>query len=309
MHATNATLPPEERTAPPGADGAIFARLFRSARLYAGSFALPVLVWQLIFFVAPLCFLVAMSFWVVQSYRLVPDFDTGNWARVLGMKVFWDAYARTFAMAAGAAALISVLAFPVTCFLAFRLSPAARRLAMLMLVVPFFTSYLVRAYTWQVFLADDGIVNAALTAIGLQDLAMLNTVFGTFVGYVTLCLPLVILLQLMSVASVDRTLIEAARNLRCSPMRTVFRVVIPASRVGLTLGATFCFILVFGDFVSPTYLGGGNAPTLGILITDFTKAGNQWPRAAVVAITMIATLLTVAFLAVRFAYRKTGETA
>ena len=223
------------------------------------------------------------------------------------MSVFWDAYARTFAMAAGAAVLISVLAFPVTYVLAFRLSPAVRRLAMLMLVVPFFTSYLVRAYTWQVFLADDGIVNAALTAIGLPDLTMLNTVFGTFVGYVTLCLPLVILLQLMSVASVDRTLIEAAQNLRCSPMRTVFRVIIPASRVGLTLGATFCFILVFGDFVSPTYLGGGNAPTLGILITDFTKAGNQWPRAAVVAITMIATLLTVAFLAVRFAYKTKGE--
>src|SRR3546814_13995561 len=94
------------------------------------------------------------------------------------------------------------------------------------------------------------------------------------------------------------------------PYTTLFRsieVVIPAARVGLVIAALFCFILTFGDFVSPLYLGGGNPPTLSILITDTTKSGQQWPRAAVIALMMIATLLAIAFAAIRFAYRERGR--
>lgn len=133
---------------------------------------------------------------------------------------------------------------------------------------------------------------------------MLNTDFGTMVGYLTLCLPLVVLLQVFGLMFVDRTLIEAAHNLRCGRLRTVFLVVIPSARVGLVIAALFCFILTFGDFVGPLYLGGGKPPTLSIMITDTTKAGQQWPRAAVIAIVMIATLLVVAFSAIGYAYRK-----
>jgi spermidine/putrescine transport system permease protein/putrescine transport system permease protein len=90
-------------------------------------------------------------------------------------------------------------------------------------------------------------------------------------------------------------------------LRTVFEVIIPAAKIGLVVAALFCFILTFGDFVSPLYLGGGDPPTLSILITDTTKSGQQWPRAAVIALVMIATLLTVAFAAVRYAYRERGK--
>src|SRR3546814_3322361 len=82
----------------------------------------------------------------------------------------------------------------------------------------------------------------------------------------TLTFSLVVLLQLFSLMFVDRTLIEAAHNLRCGRVRTIIEVVIPAARVGLVIAALFCFILTFGDFVSPLYLGGGNPPTLSILI-------------------------------------------
>jgi len=90
-------------------------------------------------------------------------------------------------------------------------------------------------------------------------------------------------------------------------MRTVFEVVIPSARIGLVIAALFCFILTFGDFVSPLYLGGGAEATLPILITDTTKSGQQWPRAATIALTMIATLLAVAFAAIAFAYRTRGK--
>ncbi len=275
-----------------------FARL-----IYPLAWATPMAAWQTLFFVVPLGFLIVLTFWKVENYRLVAALDPVNWIAVYGTPYFWSVYLRTCAMAAGAAALISLIAFPCAYFLAFHLDKGARRLAVLLLITPFFTSYLVRVYTWQAFLGDNGLINAALQGAGREPVAMLNTVFGTFVGYATLCLPLVVLLQFMSLVNIDRSLIEAARNLRCPPWRTVWAVIVPSARVGLVLGATFAFILTFGDFVSPTYLGGGNPPTLGILITDFTKAGNQWPRAAVVAVTMVTTLILVAFFAVRFAYK------
>lgn len=275
--------------------------------VYGLTFSLPMLVWQLMFFLAPLLFLIALSFWTVRNFRMEPDFDTVNWVRMLGRGVFWDAYLRTFALAVGAAAITSVLAFPCSYAIAFKLSDTARRWAIFLMVIPFFTSYLVRVYSWQIFLADNGIINALFARVGLGPFGMLNSVFGTMVGYLTLSFPLVVLLQLFSLIFVDRTLIEAAHNLRCGRLRTVFEVIVPSARVGLVIAALFCFILTFGDFVSPLYLGGGDPPTLSILITDTTKSGQQWPRAAVIALVMIATLLAVAFAAVSYAYRERGR--
>lgn len=276
----------------------------RRPSLYGLTFSMPLLVWQVLFFVFPLLFLVALSFWSVENFRLVPDLSTDAWSRMLGRAVFWDTYGRTLIMSFIAAALTSALAFPCSYAIAFKLGDRARQLVLFLMVIPFFTSYLVRVYSWQIFLADNGIFNAALSWFGLGPYTMLNTVFGTMVGYLTLCLPLVVLLQSFSLIFVDRTLIEAAHNLRCGRLRTVFAVIVPAARVGLVIAALFCVILTFGDFVSPLYLGGGTAPTLSILIADTTKAGQQWPRAAVIALMMVATLLAIAFAAIRYAYRR-----
>jgi spermidine/putrescine transport system permease protein/putrescine transport system permease protein len=271
---------------------------------YGLGFSLPILIWQLIFFVFPLVFLVTISFWLVRNFRMTPAFEGLNWSYMFSRGFFWDAYLHTFAMAAGATVLISMVAFPCAYTIAFKFRESARQLLVLLLITPFFTSYLVRTYSWQVFLSDQGILNAALGQLGLGPLSMLNTTFGTYVGYFTLCLPLVVLLQLFSLMYIDRSLIEAAHNLRAGRLRTVFVVVIPSARIGIVVAALFCFIMTFGDFVSPLYLGGGQPPTLSTLITDTTKSGQQWPRAAVIATMMILTLLIVAFTAVRFAYRR-----
>lgn len=279
----------------------------RSLSLYGLTVSLPLLVWQVLFFVFPLVFLVALSFWTVKNFRMQPDFDTVNWATMYGRSVFWQAYGTTLALAAAASVLVSLLAFPCAYAIAFKLSDAARRWAVFLMVIPFFTSYLVRIYSWQIFLSDAGIINVMLGWIGLGPFGLLNTVGATMIGYLTLTFPLVVLLQLFSLVFIDRTLIEAAHNLRCGRVRTVFAVIIPSARVGLVIAALFAFILSFGDFVSPIYLGGGDPTTLSILITDTTKAGQQWPRAAVIALTMIATLLAIAFVAVGYAYKGRGR--
>ncbi len=275
----------------------------RSVSLYGLTFSLPMLIWQLVFFVAPLVFLIALSFWTVKNFKMEADFNTINWVTMYGRSVFWQSYGLTLAMATAAAVITSILAFPCSYAIAFKLSARHRQWAIFLMVIPFFTSYLVRVYSWQIFLSDNGIINGLFGSIGMGPFPLLNTVFATMIGYLTLTFPLVVLLQLFSLIFIDRTLIEAAHNLRCGRIRTVFAVVIPSARVGLVIAALFCFILSFGDFVSPVYLGGGDPTTLSILITDTTKSGQQWPRAAVIALTMIATLLAVAFAAVGFAYK------
>ena len=276
----------------------------RRRLIYAMTWRLPIIIWQAAFFLVPLGFMVVMSFWAVKNYRMEPDFILKNWDKMFSRAYFWDAYWLTLGRATLAAVIASLVAFPASYALAFKVSPTARRWAVFFLIIPFFTSYLVRAYAWQVILAEQGVINAGLGSLGIGPFTMLNSGIGAMVGYLTLTLPLVVILQTFSLASVDRNLIEAAWNLGCSRFRTIFRVIIPSAKVGLILGAVFCFILSFGDFVAPYYLGGSKPPTLSILIIDTTKSGQQWPRAAVVAVTMIVTLMVVAFAAVGAAYRK-----
>jgi ABC-type spermidine/putrescine transport system permease subunit I len=295
--ATTSSLPAEAlRSAPK-----------RTGRVYGLVLGLPMLIWQLLFFAAPLFFLVVMTFWLVKNFRLTPDFVFDNWTKLLGAQYFWDIYLRTFVNGFLAAAIASLLAFPCAYVLAFRASTNIRWLGVFLLITPFFTSYLVRTYTWKVILTGNGMINAALGLAGIGPFAMVNNLFGTVIGYLTLVLPLVILLQLFSLAYVDRNLVEAAHNLGCSALRTVFQVVIPAAKTGLVLAATFAFILAYGDYVSPTLLGGSKPPTMSILIVDVVKSGANWPQASVVAVMMSVTLLAVSFAALIFAYSRPGR--
>jgi spermidine/putrescine transport system permease protein len=274
---------------------------------FALAWALPMAIWQLLFFVAPLCFLVVMTFWIVQNFRLTPAFDLQNWHAMLGARYFWEIYFRTLFYGLLAATLVSLIAFPCSYMLAFRAPFSLRWFSVFLLITPFFTSYLVRTYSWKVVLTGNGIVNAGLGFLGIGPFDMVNNLFGTMIGYLTLTLPLVVLLQLFSLAYVDRNLVEAAHNLGCGAFKAVFLIVIPAARVGIVLAATFAFILSFGDYVSPSLLGGSKPPTLSVLMVDVVKSGANWPQASVVAVMMIITLLAGSFAALIYAYGGRGR--
>lgn len=281
----------------------------RRANPFFAAIVLPPLVWQVIFFLVPVIFLVVMTFWTVENYRLKPDFTFNNWYKVFTAKYFYDIYLRTFGYALAASIITSLVALPASLFLGLHAGRYFRTIAVFLLVCPFFTSYLVRTYSWQVIISDNGLISAALKSISLPGIAILHTFVGTLIGYATFFLPLVVLLQFASIVAVDRDLIQAAHNLRCGRIATIFRVVLPAAKVGITLGATFAFMLAFGDFVAPSLLGGGRSPTLSILIIDTVKSASDWPRASVVALSMVATMMVAIFAALTFAYRKPAERA
>jgi spermidine/putrescine transport system permease protein len=276
----------------------------RSIKLYALTWRLPIIIWQFFFFVGPVLFMVSMSFFLVKNYRMTEAFEFINWYKMLSRGYFWDSYKYTIFISMVSTVCAMSLAFPAAFALAFTASETTRRWAIFLLIIPFFTSYLVRTFSWFVILSESGVVNAVLSYIGLGPYTMLNTHFGTLVGYMTLTLPLVVILQTVTMSNIDKTLIEAARNLGCKPFATIWQVIIPLSKTGLIIAAIFCFILSFGDFVAQFYFGGSQDTTLPILILDTTKSGQQWPRAAVVAIIMMATLFAIAFTGIALAYHK-----
>ncbi len=254
---------------------------------------LPVLVWQAVFFAAPLVFLVVITFWQVRSFRLEPAFVFDNWQRVLGAGTFHQALWHTLKVAATTTVLALLLAFPAAYTIALRLPQRLRDLAVAMLVVPVFSSYMLRIYAWQVVLSPEGMVNAALSLVGIGPLPLLGGAFSLQIGLLTLTLPIAVLILTFALSGVDPVLVEAAENLGYRRSRVLLHVLIPAVKPALTLSATTTFLLAFGDYISPLFMTGSRPPTLSILIVDTVKSGSQWPRASVIGVSMLAVLALV----------------
>ena len=213
------------------------------ALLFPVLWAFPMAAWLCAFFVVPLGLLALMTLWTVEDFHLTARYNLDNWHDFFTVPFFRVGYVRTFVYAAVTAVVTTTLAFPVAYALAFKVSRGMRRLGMSLLITPFFTSYLVRAYAWQIILANNGIVNMGLWQVGIGPVKLLNTPFATLIGYLTYIFPLATLLLLGALNNVDRTLIEAAHNLGTGRIGTLFRVVIPASKVGIVFATAFAFIL------------------------------------------------------------------
>jgi spermidine/putrescine transport system permease protein len=269
---------------------------------------LPVLLWQGIFFAAPLAFLVVISFWQVKSFRLEPAFVLDNWSRILGAGTFHNALLYTLGVAATATVLALLLAFPAAYTIAFRLRTRWRDLAVAMLVVPVFSSYILRIYAWQVVLSPQGLINSVVGWLGMDALPLLGGQLSLHIGLLTLTLPVAVLVLVFALSGIDRSLIEAAENLGYRRSRVVWHVLLPAARPALLLAATTSFLLAFGDYVSPLFMTGSSPPTLSILIVDTVKSGSQWPRASVIGVAMLVVLALVLVVgrwlaSIRFAKR------
>lgn len=264
---------------------------------------LPVALWQLAFFLLPLVFLVVITFWKVRNFKLAPAFDLGNWEKVLTSSPFQRALVYTFEVAAVTTVLAMLLAFPAAHAIGLRLSEKARARWIAFLIIPIFSSYILKVYAWQVVLSPGGIVNVVLEWLGLPAVDLLGGAFSLYVGLLTLTLPVVTLILVFSMMGLDRTQLEAARNLGASGWQVLTQVTLPAIKSGLGLAGVTAFLMAFGDYASPVFLTGSNPPTLSILIVDTVKSGSQWPRASVVGVSMLA-ILTLAFVLVQVVTQK-----
>ncbi|MFA4964963.1 MAG: ABC transporter permease [Thermoleophilia bacterium] len=260
------------------------------------------LAWQTAFFLGAVVVLVLMSFWSLENFRIVHHYILGNWKDVFSSSLFRSVYVHTIWYTGLSAVVGVLLAFPFAYGLAFHVPPAVRRVALLLLIIPFFTSYLIRSYSWTFILADGGLLNRFLGLFGLRHFAFQGSLLSLQIGYLTYFFPLVTLVILLSLMNVDRSLIEAANNLGAGRVRSVLTVVLPSARIGLVFGFAFGFMLALGDYIAPTFGGSGKRTTLSVLVVDATKAGGDFPRAAAIAVIMVITLLAVLFAAFAFAF-------
>jgi spermidine/putrescine transport system permease protein len=261
-------------------------------------FLLPAWLSMAVLFAAPFAIVLAYSFltrgvyggieppWTAESYRRLFD--------PLYFVILW----RSVAMALASTAFCLVLAFPAALFI----SRAGRRknLYLQLVMLPFWTSFLVRTYAWIFLLRDTGLFNTALQALGIihGPLPLLYNVGAVLLGLVYGYLPFMVLPIYATLERLDPALVEAAADLGARPFAAVWRVVVPLSRPGIVAGSVLVFIPCLGAYLTPDLLGGGRTVMVGNLVQNQFTTARDWPFGAAVSITLMAlvSLVLVLFL-------------
>jgi spermidine/putrescine transport system permease protein len=264
----------------------------------------PAFGWWLALLVAPVLLILGYSFFQRGTYGgVVYDFTWDNFSRVvdpLYLKVVW--FSVRVSLEATAIALL--IGYPAAWFIATR--PARWRTALLVIVVlPFWTSMLIRTYAWMVLLNDEGLINRTLMSAGIlgSPLNLLYNEFSIVLGLVYGYLPLMILPLYAAIERLPADLKEASADLGASAFRTFRHVVLPLTRTGVAAGCLFVFVPSLGNFIVPDLLGGGRRQMVGNLIqVQFLKA-RDWPFGATLALAVIALMVVVLFVQARLAGR------
>lgn len=207
-----------------------------------------------------------------------------------------DLYLKTYLNSLQFAAITTVIclvvAYPFAYFLA--RSPAEKRPALLMLVMlPFWTSFLLRVYAWKMLLADNGVFNNIALWLGLisEPIKMMNTPFSLVLGMVYTYMPFMILPLYSNLVKMDLRLLEAAQDLGATPWQAFWRITVPLSKSGIVAGSMLVFIPCIGEFVIPELLGGPQTLMIGRVLWDEFFSNNDWPMAAAVAVVMILLII------------------
>jgi spermidine/putrescine transport system permease protein len=224
--------------------------------------------------------------WTLESYQRLFD------------SLYLSILLRSFAMALAATALCLLLAFPAALFI----SRAARHknLYLQLVMLPFWTSFLVRTYAWIFLLRDTGLFNTALQALGIihAPLPLLYNDGAVLLGLVYGYLPFMVLPIYATLERLDPSLVEAAADLGARPLTTVWRIIVPLSRPGIVAGSVLVFIPCLGAFLTPDLLGGGRTVLVGNLVQNQFTTARDWPfgSAVSIALMVLVTLVLVVFL-------------
>ena len=263
-------------------------------------------IWLLVFFLAP--FFIILKISVAESIIASPPFSPLiEWTEegVLTLQIIFDnfvylweddlyfnTYVNSIKIAAISTILCLLIGYPIAYGIV-RSSPTAKNILLLMIILPFWTSFLLRVYAWMGLLADQGTVNSFLIWIGLVDqpIRMLYTEFAVYVGIVYSYVPFMILPLYANMEKLDLTLHEAAADLGARPMTTFLTVTLPMTTPGILAGSLLVFIPAAGEFVIPDLLGGGNVLMIGRVLYNEFNSNHDWPVAAAVAIVLLLVLV------------------
>ena len=230
--------------------------------------------------------------WDLEEAYLTFKLNLGNYLYLLEDAFYLDAYLSSIKIAAVSTFFTLLVAFPIAYMIA-RADSSRRALLLALVILPFWTSFLLRVYAWMGFLKKNGIVNEFLLATGIidQPLTMLQTDFAVYIGIVYTYLPFMVLPLYSALEKMDMTLLEAAEDLGCRPVQSFFLVTLPLAVPGIVAGCLLVFIPAVGEFVIPALLGGSDTLMIGRVLWDEFFLNRDWPMASAVAIVMLIVLV------------------
>ncbi|WP_342363206.1 ABC transporter permease [Terrarubrum flagellatum] len=277
----------------------------------------PPVVFLALFFLAPFLFVARIS--LSQSTRAqppyAPQYEQGsgleglravleglnfeNYATILSDDLYLSAFLTALRIAATSTFLLLLIAYPIAYAMA-RARPALRPLLLALMIVPFWTSFLIRIYAWIGILKPEGLLNQALLALGLIDapLEILNTEIAIYIGIVYAYLPFMVLPIYAVLVAQSHDLLEAAADLGCPPWKSFWLVTVPLSAPGVAAGCLLVFIPCVGEFVIPDLLGGSETLMIGRQLWSEFFGNRDWPTASAIAVILVIILL-IPFLILR----------
>lgn len=279
----------------------------RGLTLIATPFAVAVLL-----LAGPMLTVLVFSFWT-QDYLAVDRTPTlANYREAVADPIYRTLLARSLAIAGAVTLVTVVLAFPVAYFIAFRVAPERKSLWLFLVTIPFWTSYLLRIFLWKVMLGFNGVINSALTGIGLIDEPLTALLYNANAVVITLShafAPFAILPIYVALERIDRSLLEAARDLGETAATAFLRVTLPLAAPGVVAALLIVFIPTVGDYVTPAQVGGPGGLMIANMIQTQFLALNDGPMGATLAVIAMATVGLIALAVLALSRRLVGGSA
>ena len=266
-------------------------------------FLLPATAWFVTMLVLPLVVVFVFSFGARgPAGGYAPAFTFDNF---LNLGARWAAFKNTMVLAPAGTIACLLIAYPLAYYLAIRASAKWRTLLLILVIVPFWTSILIRSYAWIFLLGGKGLP-VLIAAIGFGDIRLINTPFAVLVGIVYGYLPLMVFPIYVSLERLDKRLLEAASDLGAPPVNSFLTVTLPLSMPGVATGCMLVFILLMGEFLIPAMLGGGKVFFVGNALVDLFVQSRNWAFGSAVAVALVLVMLVTVTLYMRFTRRWAG---
>lgn len=263
----------------------------------------PGTFWLLAFFLLPLAIIVLYSF---QSRSPTGDiawtWTLDNYRALLREPIYLSIFWRSFGLAAVTTLICLIIGYPLAYFIA-RQNARWRAALIFLIMIPFWTNFLVRIYAWRFLLNNTGLINTLLEAAGLPQLNLINTIWAVLIGLVYGELPFMVLPIYAALERFDWTLLEAAQDLYASRRQALRRVLLPLTMPGIIAGSVLVFVPTVGQFVVPELLGGSKVAMLGNVLERQFKSAQNAPMGSAIALVFMAILM----IAIVLYFRTTRE--
>src|SRR5688572_23502296 len=279
-------------------DTGIRLRQESGERLKPWLFVSPALLWTAAFFILPFVAMGLMSLRTLPGPGLAPSLSLANYAQFFANASYFRAMVNSLEVTAVVTGLSIILAYPLAWVLAEKVPERWQRLALMLAVLPFWTSYVVRSYSWLLVLAERGVINNTLLSLGIlsEPVQLANTRFATILGFVHFFVMLLTLTIFASLKQLPASYRRAAADLGASRLQTFVHVILPLTLPGVVVGAFLTFVLAIGDYITPQILGGNNELLMPQLIMMQIGRRGDFPLAAALSLVLMG-VVTLAYLA------------